>query len=133
MLSQLCAKIGANINLELLNVCLQKTMLLDLVSQLEEGVDTSIKLVTETLSGGQKQRISIARALYTNPSLIIFDEPTSSLDIETENAIMKSIQQLKGSCSMIIISHNQNVMEIADAIYEMQMNLGFSKLEKIPH
>ena len=122
-----------NINFELLNVCLEKTMLLDLVSQLEEGVDTSIKLVTETLSGGQKQRISIARALYTNPSLIIFDEPTSSLDIETENAIMKSIQQLKGSCSIIIISHNQNVMEIADAIYEMQMNHGFSKLEKIPH
>ena len=122
-----------NIDRKLLNACLEKSMLLDLVNQLEGGVDTSIKLVTETLSGGQKQRISIARALYTDPSLIIFDEPTSSLDIETESAIVKSIQQLKGSCSIIIISHNQNVMGIADAIYEMQMNHGFSKLEKIPH
>ena len=122
-----------NIDRKLLNACLEKSMLLDLVNQLEGGVNTSIKLVTETLSGGQKQRISIARALYTNPSLIIFDEPTSSLDIETENAIVKSIQQLKGSCSIIIISHNQNVTGIADAIYEMQMNHGFSKLEKITY
>mgnify|MGYP000329867035 CR=1 FL=1 len=107
---------------------------LDFLLDLENtGSIRNIRSDGTNLSGGERQRISIARVEYSDPDLVVFDEPTSSLDIETENAIMKSIQRIKGSCSIIIISHNQNVTGIADAIYEMQMNHGFSKLEKIPH
>ena len=121
------------IDLDLMVSCLQKSQLLDFVDGLEHKGDTNVKFLTETLSGGQKQRLAIARALYTKPSLIIFDEPTSSLDVETEEAIIDSLQILKHSCSIIIVTHNQRIAEIADVIYEMKLENGVSNLVKIDH
>lgn len=121
------------IDLELMSHCLQKSQLLDFVDSLENKSNTNIKSLTESLSGGQKQRLAIARALYTKPSLIIFDEPTSSLDVETEHAIIDSLQILKHSCSIIIVTHNQRIAEIADIIYEIKLEDGVSNMVKINH
>ena len=72
------------------------------------------------LSGGQRQRIGIARALYRNPQIIIFDEATSSLDLHTENRIIEDINKLKGHKTIIIVSHKINTLQNCDYIYEIR-------------
>ena len=72
------------------------------------------------LSGGQIQRIGIARALYKNSEILILDEPTSSVDQNTENLIMKSIENLKNKKTIILISHRISTMKICQEIYELK-------------
>ena len=71
------------------------------------------------LSGGQRQRIGVARALYRNASLIILDEPTNALDLETENLIMDSITKLKKDITVIMISHSNNSLKYFDKIIDL--------------
>ena len=68
------------------------------------------------LSGGQKQRIAIARALYKNPELIIFDEATSSLDQKNEKEIMNNVSMLKQNKTVLIIAHKSSVLQDCDKI-----------------
>ena len=67
----------------------------------------------------KKQRIAIARALYRNRQIIIFDEPTSSLDTESENQIIETIKKLKVNHTVIISSHKKSIINICDKIYEV--------------
>ena len=71
------------------------------------------------ISGGQKQRIGIARALYSNPEIIILDEATSSLDVENENMIIEKLNELKEKKTLIIISHKRNSLKYCDKIFEV--------------
>ena len=71
------------------------------------------------ISGGQRQRISIARALYNNSQIIIFDEPTSSLDPSTEMDLLKSIHKLKANKTLIIISHSDSIIKFCNEVYEI--------------
>jgi ABC-type multidrug transport system fused ATPase/permease subunit len=68
------------------------------------------------LSGGQRQRLSIARALLAQPSILVFDEATSSVDAETIWAIKRSIDALRGGCTMIVISHQLSTVQDANRI-----------------
>jgi len=103
-----------------LREALKEAQLLELVEGLEEGLDTYIGEGGVRLSGGQRQRIGIARALYTNPEVLILDEATSALDNDTEKAIMEAIDMLQGSKTLIIIAHRLSTIKNCDYIYEIK-------------
>jgi ABC-type multidrug transport system fused ATPase/permease subunit len=87
------------------------------VESLPQGLDTILQEQGANLSGGQRQRLGIARALYTNPKLIVFDEATSSLDVLTEREITNSLLSLKGEATIIVIAHRLSTVVNADVIY----------------
>lgn len=85
----------------------------------QDGIESVIGERGENLSGGQKQRLGIARALYTNPPLLILDEATSALDVETEKAVMESIDSLKGKRTMIVVAHRFSTLRNCDWIIKL--------------
>ena len=72
------------------------------------------------LSGGQLQRLAIARAMYQNTNILVFDEATNSLDKKTEEEILDKIYKLKGSKTIIIITHNDKILDKCDKIYKIE-------------
>ena len=109
-----------NINDKKLEKAIELSQLKDFVLSLPNGVDTKVGERGAQISGGQSQRIGIARALYNDPSIILFDEATSSLDVNTENEVMKSIDSLKGDKSIILITHRISTLKNADVIYKLE-------------
>lgn len=83
------------------------------------GVNSIIGERGVNLSGGQRQRIGIARALYNNPKILIFDEATSSLDASTESAILNEILKIKENKTIIMISHKHETLAGCNKIYEL--------------
>ena len=90
------------------------------VDSLPEKLDTIVGPSGKVLSGGQAQRLSIARALYQDREILIFDEATNALDQDTESQILQNICQLKNTKTIIIISHNKDVMEKCDHVLEIK-------------
>ncbi|WP_253201859.1 MULTISPECIES: ABC transporter ATP-binding protein [Clostridium] len=88
----------------------------DFINKMEEGYDTIVGERGVGLSGGQKQRISLARALLKNPSIIILDDTTSSLDIQTENNIRHSLDKYFKDKTTFIIAHRISSVKNADMI-----------------
>lgn len=95
---------------------LRNAQLEDFVKGLKDGLDTEIGERGIRISGGQRQRIGIARALYRDPEILFFDEATSSLDNDTENAVMDAINTLGSSKTMIIVAHRLTTIENCDRI-----------------
>lgn len=87
------------------------------VQDLEFGWDTNIGENGICLSGGEKQRMAIARAIYKNPEIIIFDEATSMLDNETENEIVQQVLTLFKNNTVIMIAHRLTTIRNADKIF----------------
>ena len=111
---------------------LEKAQLKDFVSGLENGLDTFVGDRGVRLSGGQRQRIGIARALYHDPEILVLDEATSALDSGTEQAVMESIESLKGIKTMIIIAHRLTTLKNSDVIYRVENgNITIQKKENI--
>lgn len=108
-----------NIDDEIVWRALHEASIDKFVKELPMGLDTQIGERGMRISGGQRQRLGIARALYRNPSVLVFDEATSALDNETEAAIMESISRLYGTKTMIIIAHRLSTIEGCDKIYRV--------------
>jgi ABC-type multidrug transport system fused ATPase/permease subunit len=96
---------------------LEAAQLDEFVLALPNGLDTHLSMSGINLSGGQKQRLGIARALFTNPRVLVLDESTSALDSNTESQIVKTIQALAGDITVIIIAHRLSSIKDLEMIY----------------
>jgi len=94
----------------------EKAGISDLVDSLEHGYDTLIGEGGRDLSGGEKQRIAIARAFLKSPSVILFDEPTTGLDLRTEKILQASIKELAKDSAVITVAHRLHTIKNADKI-----------------
>jgi len=88
----------------------------DFIKSLDEGYDTWVGERGVTLSGGEKQRLAIARTLLTNPKILILDDSTSSVDVETEHLILRALGELIKGRTTFVITHRIQVMQNADLI-----------------
>ena len=91
----------------------------DFIMELREGYDTMVGEQGAGLSGGQRQRIAIARALVTNPRILILDEATSALDYESERAIMANMDAICRDRTVLIIAHRLSTVRRAHRIIAM--------------
>lgn len=89
------------------------------IAQAPQGLDTMVGDRGGKLSGGERQRLGLTRALLGNPGLLILDEAASALDAETDAAVTRALESLKGKVTMIVISHRLSSVRIADYIYVM--------------
>jgi ABC-type multidrug transport system fused ATPase/permease subunit len=105
---------------KLLLQSLKIAQLKDLVDTLPDAIDTIVGNKGVKLSGGERQRVGIARAMYNLPKILVFDEATSSLDIENENKILDEIYENKDDKTLIIISHRNNTVKYCDLIYVLE-------------
>lgn len=92
----------------------------DFVRALPDGMETRVGERGARLSGGQRQRVAIARALVHSPQLLILDEATTALDPESEAAICRSVQRLRGEMTILAISHQPALLDIADHVYRLE-------------
>jgi ABC-type multidrug transport system fused ATPase/permease subunit len=91
-----------------------------LVRGLPNGLDTLVGERGVRLSGGERQRIGIARALYHDPSVLVLDEATSSLDTDTERGVMDSVRALKGDRTLIVVAHRPSTVEHCDILFRLE-------------
>ncbi|MDC1179033.1 ABC transporter ATP-binding protein [Candidatus Pelagibacter ubique] len=113
---------------KILDIC----CLNDLVKELPKKTNAQIGESGIKLSGGQKQRISIARALYANPDLIILDEATNALDKSTENKILRNIFRYYKDKTIIIVSHNYNILKLCNNIINLnKKKVSYKLIDKL--
>lgn len=98
----------------------EKAGISELVATLEKGYDTQVGEAGRGLSGGEKQRIALARAFLKKPSIVLFDEPTTGLDLRTEKVLQTSIQELGKEAIIITVAHRLHTIKHADQILLME-------------
>ena len=100
--------------------CLKCAQIWEDVMRMPEGVHTLIGENGTAISGGQRQRIALARALYKDFELLVMDEATAALDMETEMAVIDSIRQIKENKTLIMVTHHMSLANECDVIYRIE-------------
>lgn len=96
---------------------LESAHLTEVISSLPQGIHTDLGNHQDGLSGGQIQRLGLARALYSNPGLLVMDEATSSLDAVSESEIAKALDLMRGKVTVVVIAHRLNTVQHADKVF----------------
>ena len=91
-----------------------------ITNSLSEGYETIVGQAGQKLSGGQRQRIALARAILRKPEILILDESTSQIDMASELQIRETLQAMKGQMTILIITHREALIALADEVYSMQ-------------
>lgn len=112
------AKPGASQE-EIENAC-RMASIHDFIASLPEGYKTRAGALGDDLSSGEKQRLGLARAFLRGSGLILLDEPTSNVDSINEGIILKALRQQKRSKSIILVSHRESTMAVADRVYRVE-------------
>ena len=99
----------------------QKASIYDMIMSLPNGYDTEVGELGDTLSGGEKQRIGIARAFLHDSPMLLLDEPTSNLDSLNEGIILKSLKEESKGRTVVLVSHRESTMGIAEDVYHMDV------------
>ena len=122
-----------NIDYEKVKASIAKVLLDEKIDTLEHGINTDVGEYAKFFSGGEKQRIAIARALYRGADLMLLDEATSALDTPTEDVITRSINQLKGEKTLVVIAHRLSTLKLADRIIFMNKGVvvGFETFKNL--
>jgi ATP-binding cassette subfamily C protein len=110
----------SEIDRQRLSQAISDAHLTDLIDSLPMGIETDIGKRKDELSGGQLQRIGLARALYSNPKLLVMDEATSALDAESENEINKALDEMRGKVTVVLIAHRLNTVQRSDKVFLME-------------
>jgi ABC-type multidrug transport system fused ATPase/permease subunit len=110
---------------------LELSRLSEFVISLPFGLDAQVGDRGVNLSGGQRQRLGIARAMLTEPRLLVLDEATSALDSETETEFVEALRQMKGKVTLVVIAHRISTVESANVIYQVKEGM-VTCLEKLP-
>ena len=100
--------------------CLQCAQIWEEVSKMPEGINTVIGENGLAISGGQRQRIALARALYKDFDLLIMDEATAALDMETEKAVLDSIRHVKGDKTLLMVTHHMSLADECELLYKIE-------------
>lgn len=116
---------------ELFWKALEISRLSDFVSAQPLGLEAQVGDRGVNLSGGQRQRLGIARAMLTEPQLLVLDEATSALDSETESEFVEALRQLVGKVTLVVIAHRLSTVESANVFFEMKDG-GLIQIDKLP-
>jgi ABC-type bacteriocin/lantibiotic exporter with double-glycine peptidase domain len=100
-------------------LALSRARLLDWVQSLPRGLDTLIGEGGSLISGGERQRLGVARALYRLPQVLFLDEATSALDAGTEAALMRDIESMAATMTIIVVSHRDRPLKACDLVYQV--------------
>lgn len=104
---------------EIIAAC-KKASIHDFIMTLPRGYDTPVGELGDTLSGGERQRLGLARAFLHNAPFLLLDEPTSNLDSLNEAVILKALKEEKEDKTVLLVSHRQSTMRIADTVYSVE-------------
>ncbi len=103
-----------------IEVACKKASVHDFIMSLPQGYDTPVGELGDTLSGGERQRIGLARAFLHNAPFMLLDEPTSNLDSLNEAVILKSLREARENITVVLVSHRQSTVRIADTVYSVE-------------
>ena len=104
---------------EIIAAC-KKASVHGFIMTLPQGYDTPVGELGDTLSGGERQRLGLARAFLHGGPLMLLDEPTSSLDSLNEAVILRSLREEREERTVVLVSHRQSTMRIADRVYSVE-------------
>jgi len=93
------------------------------IDKFSKGLDTNINEDSNNISGGEKLKISLARTFLKDPDLIILDEPTSALNIDSIEKLKYILNRIKNKKIILIISHNKNILDISDEIVDLNVKV----------
>ena len=98
----------------------KKASIHEFIKKLPQGYETQVGELGDTLSGGERQRLGLARAFLHDAPFMLLNEPTSNLDSLNEAVILKSLEEERNGKTVVLVSHRESTMQIADVVYSVE-------------